>query len=87
MRHFAFRFLSKFLLICQMSRPCFTPDWSFFMKARIDKLPSVVIDFNNGPSSALAFSNKAMNASFSAITGDVVSAVCNVRVYKTCPVS
>ena len=73
MRHFAFRFLSKFLLICQMSRPCFTPDWSFFMNARIDKLPSVVIDFNNGPSSALAFSNKVMNASFSAITGDVVS--------------
>ena len=57
------------------------------MKARIDKLPSVVMDFNNGPSSTLAFSNKAMNASFSAITGDVVSAVCNVRVYKTCPVS
>ena len=86
-RHLALMFLDRFFARCQMSSPCFTPDVSFFMNARIDRLPSVVTDLKSEPNSSLALLNRVINASFSAITAEVVLAVCSVRLYNTCPVS
>ena len=83
--HFLFRFLMTFFDRCQTSSPWRIAGSFFFIWARMEILPSVVILYSLPPKSTFALLSSSTKVSFSAIVDEVVVDVCLLVWYATRP--